>query len=186
MNFVIFVLIAVTQDPSAVSAVSPVVTATVVASVVVVVASVVVVVASVVVVVASVVVVVASVVVVGASVVVVAVVASVVSVGFSSVVSVETVGIVSIVFLPKKALIPDVLSSAHRIPMARKMITRNVMSPARPGSLADLVSLTFFLDFLTVVTGWMLLSWCPCAFETPLVAATGCLPLASKGEYCTF
>ena len=158
-------MIAVTQEPSAVSAVS---TATVVASVVVVVASVVVVVASVVVVVASVVVVVASVVVVVASVVasVVVVVASVtvvvasvvVSTDFSVVASVETVGIVSIVFLPKNALIPDVLSNTQRIPMARTMMTRNVMRPARPGSFADLGSFTFFLDFLTVVTGEMVLS----------------------------
>jgi hypothetical protein len=159
---VIFVLIAITHSPSAVSAVSAVVTTTasvvvVVASVVVVVASVVVVVASVVVVVASVVVVVASVVVVVASVVVV-VASVVVSVGFSSVVSVVTVGIVSIVFLPKKALIPDMLSNAHKIPIARKMITRNVMRPASPGSFADFVSLTRFLDFLTVVTGEIVLS----------------------------
>ena len=63
-----------------------------------------------------------------------------------------------IVFLPKNALIPDVLSNTHRIPMARTMMTRNVMRPARPGSLADLGSFIFFFVFLTVVTGEMLLS----------------------------
>ena len=78
--------------------------------------------------------------------------------GFSVVLTVETVGIVSIVFLPKNALIPDVLSNTHRIPIARTMMTRNVMRPARPGSLADLGSFIFFFVFLTVVTGEMLLS----------------------------
>ena len=149
----------------------------VVASVVVVVASVVVVVASVVssvvvVVVASVVssvvvVVVASVVssvvvVVGSSVVVVvgsSVVAevsgsAVVSIGFSDV----TVVIVSMGFPPKSFFKPEELSNAQSTPIAMKIIARNVISPARPGSFGDLAAFFFFfLGLSTVVTGEMVL-----------------------------
>ena len=127
------------EEPSAVVLVEGFVgfVVSVVAFVVVVVASVVVVVASVVVVVASVVVVVASVVVVVASVVVV-VASVVVVVGSSSLDSVvffaDSVAIVSTCLLPKRLLNPDVLSNAHKIPIARTMIARKVMSPARPGS----------------------------------------------------
>ena len=167
----------------------------VVASVVVVVASVVVVVASVVVVVASVVVVVASVVVVVASVVVSLVDSSVItdaSVAFSEVADVpvvSTVLMVSTGFLPKRLLIPEVLSNAHRTPIARTMIPRKVIRPAKPGSFVALGSLRF-LDFLTVDTGVMVLLSCcvpvdadgALEFITPLVAATGCFPLGSKGE----
>ena len=163
LNLVILVPMSVTFSPPADFFVSSV--ASVVASVVVVVASVVVVVASVVVVVASVVVVVgSSVVVVVASVVVVvaSVVVSVSSLEDSMEVADVTVAMVStFFFLPNRLLIPEVLSNAHRMPIARKMITRNVIRPARPGSFLDLGSLDFFFDFLTVVTGEMALLSCP-------------------------
>ena len=189
LKLVIFVPISVTFSPPADFLVSSV--AAVVASVVVVVASVVVVVASVVVVVvgssvvvvvgSSVVVVVASVVVVVASVTVV----SVSSLEDSMEVAEVFVAIVSTLFLPNRLLMPEVLSSAQRMPIARKMITRKVIRPARPGSFLDLGSLDF-LDFLTVVTGEMALLSCPWLAATPLVAATGCFPFASKGESETF
>lgn len=184
-----------THEPSAVVSAPPIrVVVEVVDLVVVVVASVVVVVASVVVVVASVVSevvvvasVVASVVVVVASVVVVvaSVVVSSVSVVFSvfSVVASVVVAIVSTTLRPKKPLTMEDLSRNHNRPMATRMIATKVMSAAIPGS--------FFLFFLlTVVTGEIVLLSCEADLgatvvaecDTPLVAATGCLPLGANGE----
>ena len=198
-KFVILVLKSLMLEPSTVLEVVCLVFAgsvAVVSSSVVVVSSSVVVVASVVV--SSVVVVVVASVVseVVAAVVVAAVVAAVVvssTVVVTSVSSLEgsiaavvvaSVVIVSTGFLPKRFLRSEVLFKTKRTPIATRIIARNVIRPASPGSFVAL-GYFFFFFVLTVLTGVIVLLLCELAvalLATPLVACTGCLPLGSNGE----
>ena len=75
-------------------------------------------------------------------------------------------------------LIVAELPSTRRSAMATTMIPRKVKRAMRPGSFDD------FFSFFLIVTGWIaLLPWDTAGVvETPLVAATGCLLLGSKGE----